>query len=353
MRRNELRPNQKKESSERKRRNEMKMSRIATHAKISVFLCLVLTLSLAVSGYAQESKIGKYPDRPITFIHPLPAGGGADILTRILCKDAEKYLGQPIVIVNKPGGSLTVGAAALATSKPDGYTIGFTGATALLIAPFIEKLPYDPIKDFQQIMQWGAPNFGVTVKADSPFKSFKDIVAYARQNPKKLTYGTTGQVGLHYLIMEQIARKEKVQFTQIPFKGGSEVEAALLGGHIQFGASEFSTSQIEAGNTRLLLLLREEHAAEYPKTSVLKDLGYTDIAAPMIQGIAGPKGLPEAITKKLEEAFTKAMKEPTFIKGMKDVGYSVLYRNSKESSEYIAKNYEFFGKFLKELGLAK
>jgi len=331
----------------------MKTSRVVFHAKISFLLCLVLTLFLAASGYAQELKIAKYPDRPITFIHPLPAGGGADILTRLLCKEVEKSLGQPIVIVNKPGGSLTIGAAALATSKPDGYTIGFTGASALLIVPFTDKVPYDPIKDFHQIMQWGAPNFGVTVKGDSPFKGFKDIVAYARQNPKKLTYGTTGQIGLHYLIMEQIARKEKVQFTQIPFKGGSEVEAALMGGHIHVAASEFSMAQIEAGNTRLLMLLREEHAAEYPKTPVLKDLGYGDIHAPMIQGIAAPKGIPDEIAKKLEEAFTKAMKEPAFIKGMKDVGYSVLYRSGKESSDYIAKNYEFFGKYLKELGLAK
>jgi tripartite-type tricarboxylate transporter receptor subunit TctC len=331
----------------------MKTSRILLQAKISLFSCLIFIMSLIALGYAQELKIGTYPDHPITFIHPLPPGGGADILTRLLCQAAEKDLDQPIVILNKPGGSLTIGAAALAASKPDGYTIGFTGATALFIAPFTQKLPYDPMKDFQHIMQWGAPNFGVTVKADSPFKNFKDIIDYARQHPKKLTYGTTGQIGLHYLIMEQISRKENVQFTQIPFKGGPEVELALLGGHIQFAASEFSKTQIEAGNTQLLLLFREEHTVDYPNTPVLKDLGYGDIAAPMIQGIAGPKGMPEAVTKRLEEVFTNAMKDPAFLKGMKDVGYSVLYRNSKESSDYIAKNYEFFGKFLKELGLAR
>ena len=316
------------------------------------FLCIILTLFFPELGYTQE-KIAKYPSRPITFIHPLPAGGVADVLTRVLCKEAEKLLGQPIIILNKPGGNLTIGAAALAVSKPDGYTIGFTAASALLIIPFIEKLPYHPLKDFEQIMNWGAPHFGVTVKADFPFKSFKDIVEYARENPKKLSYGTTGNIGLHYLIMEQIARKEKVQLIQIPFKGGSEVEAALLGGHIQFGASEFSRTQLEAGNTRLLLLFREEPSEEYLQTPILKDLGYGDIAAPMIQGIAGPKGMPEGIVKKLEDAFTKAMKAPAFVKGMKDMGFSVLYRNSKESSDYVVKNYEFFEKFLKELNLVK
>lgn len=331
----------------------MKTNRTLLPAKISIFLCLALTLSLAAPGLAQEAKIARYPDRPITFIHPLPAGGTTDRLTRLLCKEAEKDLGQPIIILNKPGGSLTIGAAALAASKPDGYTIGFTGATALFIMPFMEKLSYDPIKDFHHIIQWGAPSFGVTVKADSPFKSFEDIVSYARENPNKLTYGTTGQIGLHYLIMKQIAQKENVQFTQVPFKGGPEVEVALLGGHIDVAGSEFSNAQIEAGKTRLLLLLREERAAEYPNTPALNDLGYSGIAVPMIQGIAGPRGIPDEIAKKLEAAFTKAMNEPAFIKGMKDAGYSVLYRSGRDSSDYIAKNHKFFEKYLKELGLTK
>ena len=331
----------------------MEKKQISVKPTLSFFLCLGLAILFGTSVYGQEAEVSRYPNRPITFIHPLPAGGVADVVTRVLCKEAEKSLGQPIIILNKPGGNLTIGAATLATSKPDGYTIGFTAASSLLIIPFMEKLPYHPLNDFQQIMQWGAPHFGVTVKADSPFKSFKDIVDYARQNPKKLSYGTTGTVGLHYLIMEQIARKEKVQFTQIPFKGGSEVETALLGGHIQFGASEFSVGQLETGGTRLLLLFREEPSPEYPQTPCLKDLGYGDIRAPMLQNIAGPKGMPEAIVKKLEDAFTKALKAPAVVKVMKETGFSVQYRDSKELTVYIATNYEFFEKFLKELNLVK
>lgn len=318
-----------------------------------LFFCLVLALSVAPLSNAQGAEVAKYPDRPITFIVPLPPGSGTDILNRVLCKEAEKFLGQPIVIVNKPGGSLTVGTAALAASKPDGYTIGFPPASALFIVPFIEKVPYHPLKDLQQIMNWGAPNFGITVKTDSPFKSFKDVVDYARQNPKKLVYGTTSKIGLHYLIVEQIARKEKIQMIQIPFKGGPEVETALLGGHIQVGASQFSIAQLEAGKTRLLLLFRESPAPEYPKIPIPKDLGYGDIVAPMVAGIAGPKGLSQEIVRTLEEAFTKAMDAPVFIKTVKEVGYSILYRNTKDSTAYTIHNYEFFGKFLKELGLAK
>lgn len=331
----------------------IKIIRILLSVKMTILLSLAIALPLAAPGLAQDAQTANFPDRPITFIHPLPAGGTTDMLTRLLSKEAEKDLGQPIVILNKPGGSLTIGAAAIAASKPDGYTIGFTGATALFIMPFMEKLSYDPIKDFHQIIQWGAPSFGVTVRADSPFKNFKDVVSYARANPNKLNWGTTGQIGLHYLIMKQIAQKENVQFTQIPFKGGPLVEVALLGGHIDVAGSEFSNAQLEAGKTRLLLLLREERAAEYPNTPALNDLGYSGVAVPMIQGIAGPRGIPDEIAKKLEAAFTKAMKQPAFIKGMKDAGYSVLYRSGKDSSDYIAKNHKFFEKYLKELGLTK
>lgn len=321
--------------------------------KLSFILCLVGVFLYANFGYPQESEVAKFPRQPITYIHPLPPGTGSDALIRIYCKEVEKFLGQPIITINKPGGGLTIGAAAIAVAKPDGYTIGFTGASALFIAPFTEKLPYEPLKDFTQILQYGAPCFGVTVKANSPFKTFKDIIDYARQNPKKMTYGTTGKIGLHYLIMEQIARKEKVQLTQIPFRGGIEVDTALLGGHIDLGASEFNPSHIEQGLTRLLLLFREEPSPEFPQALILKDLGYGDIAAPMIQCIAGPKGIPEGIVKKLEDAFTKAMKEPAFLKGMKETGYSVRYRNSKDLNDYIVRNHEIFGKLLKELEIIK
>jgi len=303
--------------------------------------------------HAQDAEVARFPSRPITYILPLPAGPPVDFVTRLLMKETETILGQPIIVLNKPGGALTIGAAAIAAAKPDGYTIGYTGPSALFIVPFIEKLPYDPLKDFQQIMQWASMNFGVSVRANSPFKSFKDIVVYARQNPKKLNYGTTGSVSIQFLITEQIARKEKVQFTQIPYKGGGEVETALLGDFIDFGASEFSAARIDAGQIRLLLLFRDERSAGYPQTPVLKDLGYGDINAPMFMNVAGPAGLAPVIAKKLEDAFTRAIKEPAFIKGIKELRWSIVHRNSKEMTEYVAHNYENYGKQLKELGLAK
>jgi len=329
-------------------KKEEKMGLNLFKLKISIFLGVALIFLFTEWGYSQDEEIAKYPNRPITFICPIPPGGGTDLSFRTISKEAEKFLGQPIVVVNKPGGGQSIGMAAIAASKPDGYTIGQSGNSGLLLVPHMEKVPYHTVKDFKQIIQCGGFNFGFFVKADSPLNSFKDIIAYARQNPKKLTYGCTTN-SIQYLIMEQIAKKENVQFTHIPFKGTPEVQTALLGGHIFVGIGDFNYSLVEAGQIRIPLLLREEHSAEYPQTPILKDLGYNDIPAPYYLGICGPKGIPEGIVRKLEDALAKAMKEPAFMKGMQELRLPIIYRNSKELGDYVIRNYELFGKIFKEI----
>lgn len=318
-------------------------------SKTFVLAGLAFILLFANGGLSQEA----YPSRPVTFIVPFPPGGSTDLGYRLLTKETEKHLGQPIVVVNKPGGGGTVGVSAIASAKPDGYTIGQSPSGGFLaIMPHIEKIPYHPIRDLRYIMQFAELNFGVLVKADSSFKSFKDLISYARQNPKKLTYGTNAPHSISNLIMEQIAKIEGVQITHIPFKGSAEYQTALLGGHVLFVAGEFNYSYLEGRQARVLLLLREKRSEEYPQVPVVKDLGY-DIPCPVYNGVAGPKGLPDEIAKKLEQAFTKGMKEPAFVKGMIDLHVTVFHRNSKELTDWAAYNYELFGKILKEMGLVR
>ena len=335
------------------RHHSMKPGQYFTRFKAALALSAILLFLVPTFVYPQEAEISQFPNRPITFIDPLPAGTPTDIAHRLIAKEAEKYLRQPIVVVNKPGGGTTIGMAAIAAAKPDGYTIGHSSVSGLLLIPHLEKLPYHPVKDFRQILQYSTYNMAAAVKSDSPFKTFKELIAYARQNPKKLTYGSLAN-GIQFFMLEQIAKKERVQFTHIPFKGTPEVETALMGGHILCGAGDFNYSLIEAGQIRYLLMLGKERSEEFPDVPSLKDLGYDDLPDPWYHGICGPKGIPDGIAKKLEEAFTKAMREPHFIEELKRlVRYHIVYRNSKDLGDYVAHNYEVFGKLVKEIKIAK
>lgn len=317
------------------------------------FLFIAFLLCMAGSGRAADQEVSNYPTRPITCIIPFSAGGSADLTVRLLSKELEKSLGQPFVVVNKPGGGGSIGVSAVAVAKPDGYTIGQSpGGAPLFIMPFLEKLPYHPVRSLKYILEFVELSFGVVVKADSPFKNFKDLILYARQNPGKVTYGTNAPNSIANLVMEQVARKEKVQFIHIPFKSSPEYQAAVLGGHVLFSAGDFNHALLESGKTRLLAFLSEKSPAEYAQTPTLKELGY-DIQCPVFLGIMGPKDIPEEIVKKLEDAFQNALKEPSVIKGLKELRLTVFYRNSKDLTDYVNRNYEVFGQLLKEMGLAK
>ena len=316
-----------------------------------IVLSMAFILPLTQAGVAQED-VSKYPSKPITYICPVPPGTGTDLSIRLIAKELEKILKQSVVVVNKPGAALTVGTAAVASAKPDGYTIGFSGGPPLFFTPLLEKVPYHPIKDLRMVAQYGGFNFGVIVKGDSPFKRFKDLMDYARQNPKKLTYGTTGTNSMPHITMERIAKQENVQITHIPFKGTPESQGALLGGHILAASGDFGVNLVDSGETRVVMMLKEEKSPEYPNVPILKDLGY-NLPYPMMIAVITAKAVPDAIVKKLDDAFVKAMKEPAFISGMKELRLPVMYRSGKELDVYVAQNYEYYSKLFKELGLIK
>jgi tripartite-type tricarboxylate transporter receptor subunit TctC len=315
-----------------------------------IYLSMVFVLLFSGMGYAQED-ISKYPSKPITYVCPVPPGTGTDLSIRLIAKELEKVLGQPIVVVNKPGAALTIGTAFVAAAKPDGYTIGFSGGPPLFFTPLLEKVPYH-LNDLRMIAQYGGFNFGVIVKGDSPFKTFKDLIDYARQNPKKMTYGTTGTNSMGHITMERIAKLENVQITHIPFKGTPESQTALLGGHILAAAGDFGVSLVESGQTRVVMMLKEEKSAEYPHVPILKEMGY-DLPYPMIIGVITARAVPDGIVAKLDDAFFRAMKEPAFVKGMKELHLPVMYRSGKELDAYVARNYEYYSKLFKEMGLIR
>jgi tripartite-type tricarboxylate transporter receptor subunit TctC len=291
---------------------------------------------------------GDFPNRPITLLVGMPAGGTADISSRLLAKIAEKYLGQSIVIVNKVGGSGSVGTAAFTSAKPDGYTIGYLGTSSIMTVPHIAKVTYHPVKDIEPIIQYSVHNFAVSVRADSSFNTFKEAVEYARKNPGVITYGTAGANSAQHILMERIGQIENVEWIHIPFKGGPEALAAVLGGHATMAAGDLNASLVKANKLRLLVMFLEERWAEFPDVPTLRDLRYP-VPVPYIMGVGAPKGVPEPILKRLEDAFTKAYQDPEFSAGMKSLYLTVFYRNRKDFGDYIAKTFDQLGTFLQEM----
>jgi tripartite-type tricarboxylate transporter receptor subunit TctC len=180
-----------------------------------------------------------YPERPVTFICPWPAGGTADLTMRALCVAAAKQLGQTIVVENKTGASGMLGLKAMASAKPDGYTIGQIPISVTRFSQ-LGSVQIDPLKDLTYIARTSGQTFGIAVLAASPHKTLKDLVAHAKANPGKVTYGSAGIGGATHVGMEEFAMAAGVDFNHIPFKGGSDALQALLGGHVDVLADSSS-----------------------------------------------------------------------------------------------------------------
>jgi tripartite-type tricarboxylate transporter receptor subunit TctC len=254
-----------------------------------------------------------YPNSPIQIEIGNPPGGGADLLTRGLAKEARKYLGQEIVVTYKPGANGTVSLAHVITVKPDGYYLGATPSTTVTNAPLILDLRFDPFKEIIPIVAYARYVSVLTVRRDSPFKTLKDFLDYAKQNPGKATLGHPGLGTTVHLTMAAIAARDGIKMNFTPFSGDAPAITALLGGHIMAsgGAAAGYAPHVQAGSLRVLAAYSEERLEDFPDVPSFAELGYPRPPRLWIF-LYGPKGLPEPIVTKLEDAFGKAAQSPAF-----------------------------------------
>ena len=296
---------------------------------LAVLAGLAMTAS---SVLAQE-----YPTRPITFIVPWQAGGPIDAAMRAVALGASKRLGQPIVIDNRPGAAGTLGPTSMvATAKPDGYTITQVG-TPVFRLPLIQKTAYDPEKDFTYVARLMGITFGIVTTANSPFKSWADVVAHAKRNPGKVTYASPGQNSTPHLAMEQLATLAGIELVHVPFKSTPESTTALLGGHtdLQVDGSGFRPI-VESGKARLLALWTAKRPARWPNVPTVSELGYPLVVESPI-GIAGPKGMDPKVAEKLHDAFRAALDDPEVKRVMNDTEMVRAYLGPKEWVQELAK----------------
>ena len=315
---------------------------------IAVAIAALAALPCAGAALAQD-----YPTKPVTLIIPWPAGGATDIAMRAIAEHAAKHLGQPIIIDNKAGASGTVGPATMAASaKPDGYTISQIPITVFRL-PLMQQTTWDAEKDFTYIVHLTGYTFGVTTSAEGPFKTWQDVVAFAKANPGKVTYATPGAGTSLHIGMEQIAAKAGIKLTMAPFKGNAESNTAVLGKHTMLQADGTGWKPlVDSGKLRLLMIWTAERSKNWPDTPTMKELGYPFVFDSPF-GIAGPKGMDPKVVAKLHDAFKKAVEEPALIETLAKYDMVVNYKNTEDYRKFVKEVIESEQKVVNDLGLGK
>jgi tripartite-type tricarboxylate transporter receptor subunit TctC len=330
----------------------MKPKEVPMKARFLLTAILSLLFMMTLAGLS-EAQVD-YPTKPIQIVVGQPPGGSTDILIRALVQDAKNYLKQDIVPINKAGAAGTVGAMQVAAAKPDGYTLGGNPTAAFTIGPHLQDLSVDLVKETTPILSFAKFYGGVFVKSDSPFKSLKDLLEFAKKNPGKLTYGHPGVGTRSHLIMEMIAAHEGIKMNFVAFAGDAPEVAAILGGHVLAGgasAGTIWTSQIQAGE--LKFLAAEERMYLFPEIPTLAELGYP-FSLPIVLFVFGPKNLPEPVLKKLEDAFGKAAENPAF-KDLtkKNMVYAEKNIYREDLAKFLQTEKARTGEFIKKVGLGK
>ena len=315
---------------------------------VVIFLlsCLIILLS-ANSSIAQN-----YPVKPITVLVGFAPGDASDVSARVLASKAEKYLKQPIVLSNRAGGVGSIAAGIIARAKPDGYNLALITTVTLTRVLQYDNAGYK-IDDFIPIMHYGFAQTGIMVGKDSPWKTFGELVAYAKKNPGKIRYGTLGAWSLPHISMELVAVKEGIRWDHIPFQGSAPAVSALLGGHVEVaGVGSQFVPFAAKGEVRLLATQGEKRMKQFPDVPTFRELGYDFINDAAFLFVA-PKGTPLPIVKKLDEAFRKAMDDPEFTKVMETLALAVSYRNSEDTRRFVEEAYGVHEKRIKFLKIPK
>ncbi|MBI5968581.1 MAG: tripartite tricarboxylate transporter substrate binding protein [Deltaproteobacteria bacterium] len=327
------------------------MKRRSAQNVLILAVAIVVGIGLICSDSLAQAK---FPARPINLWVGLPPGGSADVLARTLAEGSEKSLGQKIVVINKAGGGGTVATSLLRNEKPDGYTLLLTTDTAVTRAPHISDLQYDPFKDIDHFMLIGRWKTVWTVKGDSQFKKWSDMVDWAKKNKDQLTFGHC-TASSFYFGMVKMSKKEGFTFKGVPYACDGPTMTALLGGHIMVGGGTAAPyrSHVLADNVRIILSDEKiGYAAGHGTQTTFKDMKY-DFDVPLLAVILAPKGMPDNVRKALEKAFNDGMNSEIFKKIAHEQELAPQPMTGKPLFDYLKNTSATYEDLIKEAGLYK
>jgi tripartite-type tricarboxylate transporter receptor subunit TctC len=281
----------------------MKMSR----RQVLALSALGAASATPLAGWAADP----FPSKQVTILVGFAAGGGGDAWMRWMAAYLRERWNVPVVVENKPGAGGTIAAGQMARANPDGYTVGLATSSPFTVAPYLQKLPYDPIKDFTYLFQFLVSAQPLFVRSDAQWKSAKELISWAKANPGKLFWSTAATNGVVHISTAAAFQAAGIEATYVPYKGGSEAVTALLGGQIQaMVAAEFPPF-LAAGQVRLLAESGPDKIPGNPDVPTYQELGFP-VSVPIFYGIAGPAGMPPQVVQAWESAGRDMMKRPDF-----------------------------------------
>lgn len=304
-------------------------TRSPSHRLLLALLTPVAALVLFAGGaYAQD-----YPNRPITFVVPFAPGGLSDVPGRVLAAEMQTRIGQPIVVENKPGASGITGASSVWRANPDGYTLLVSALADVQNLHYL-SVPYDPVKDFALIgMVTDGPPLVLIVNAKEPYQSVAELVAYAKANPSKVNFGTSGPATSPAIAVTQLNKLAMTSIVEVPYRGSAPAAAGVAAGEVQ-GAFAFyanARSLSDGGRVRALAVTSPKRLANWPDIPTMEELGYPGFYHAGFVGLAAPANTPAPVIAFLNKQLNEAIHSESFKKRMEPLGMTVPDVNTPET----------------------
>jgi tripartite-type tricarboxylate transporter receptor subunit TctC len=314
------------------------------------WLCLSAVFAFCASALAQ----GSFPTKPVHIIVGFAAGGNPDVVARLLAQKLSEHWGQQVIVENRPGSNGNIAAEVVAKSPADGYTMLSSDTTTFAINPHVySKIPFDPFRDFTPLAQTAVPPMYVVVHPSLPVTSMQELVAYAKAHPGKISYASAGNGSIHHLATELFKAATGIDMVHIPFKGSGQSAPALIAGDVQLGFVGFaSVSQaIKAGRLRVIGFASGTRSVLNPDVPTIAETvapGF-DVTSPM--GFAGPANIPREVVERIQSAVVAAARAPDVREKIIAIGLEPAEGNAEVYAESIRRDYEKFGRVVKQIGL--
>jgi tripartite-type tricarboxylate transporter receptor subunit TctC len=307
-----------------------------------------IAIAFGLPAYAADP----YPSKPIKLVIPFPPGGPTDVMGRVVAKILSDKLGESVVVENKPGAGGNLGTDAVAKALADGYTIGLAAVSSLAIAPSLyPKLPYDVKKDFTPITRVGITKGAIVAHPSVPFNDIKGLVAYAKANPGKLSYGSSGVGTANHLAGEMLEATAGIDMVHVPYKGTAPLTQDLLGGQVPMSVESSLTSagpNVKEGKLKAIAIISGTRSPLLPDVPTVAEQGYPGFDVPIWFGLVGPAGLPKDITAKLNQAVIEGLKAPEVVERFAQIGAEPAPTTPEGFAEYIRSENLRWGKVIRD-----